>query len=258
MHRLHLLALVLIVCLLTVGCSAVQSSVAGPPATPTTPPRATATTKPDGKPAAKSAVKPTAAAAPAASPARASTKPVESASPAAVAIKPAAKPSPSSVGASRPPAVIATSVAGLPAVGPTAGVSAEARAVAPADTLGVAASAGAAAAGVSDQEATTLCGPGAVLSTQAGHMAGKSATVAMTQVTAAYQPAVRGQPTFLYDAPAPNHVFSAVIWGSERSQFQPTLESWQGKGLCVTGPVELVEQRPQVVVTAPSQLRAAR
>ena len=42
----------------------------------------------------------------------------------------------------------------------------------------------------------------------------------------------------LNDAPYPNHVFTAVIWGSDRRQFQPALENWQGRAVCVTGPVE--------------------
>jgi len=123
----------------------------------------------------------------------------------------------------------------------------------------VAASAGSAATSTAlDSEATALCGPGAVLSTRASQAAGRSATVAIARVEASYQPTVRGQPTFLNDAPFPNHRFTAVVWGTDRAQFQPTLESWHGKALCVTGPVELFQQRPQIVVSSPSQLRAAR
>jgi hypothetical protein len=88
-------------------------------------------------------------------------------------------------------------------------------------------------------------------------MAGKSATVAVARVTASYQAEARGRPTFLNDAPYPNHIFTAVIWGSDREQFQPPPDAWQGKALCVTGPIELFEQRPHVVVSSPSQLRAA-
>jgi hypothetical protein len=150
--------------------------------------------------------------------------------------------------------VVATSVAGLPAALPSPAFK-----PAPNDALGVAASAGAAAAAnASDPDATALCGPGAVLSTRAGQVAGRPATVAIARVAASYQPNVRGQPTFLNDAPYPNHAFTAVIWGGERRQFQPPPESWQGKALCVTGPVETFQQRPQIVVSSPSQLRAAR
>jgi hypothetical protein len=115
-----------------------------------------------------------------------------------------------------------------------------------------------AASTASDAEATALCGPGAILSTRAGQAAGRQATIAIARVEASYQPTVRGQPTFLNDAPYPNHVFTAVIWGSDRRKFEPVLTSWQGKALCVTGAVELFQQRPQIVISSPGQLRAAR
>jgi hypothetical protein len=123
----------------------------------------------------------------------------------------------------------------------------------------MAASANAAAsANGSDAEATALCGAGAVLSTRAGQVVGRQATVAITHVAASYQPGTRGQPTFLNDAPYPNQVFSAVVWGRDRAQFQPSPESYQGQPLCVTGPVELFQQHPQVVISSPSQLHAPR
>jgi hypothetical protein len=151
-------------------------------------------------------------------------------------------------------------VAGLPAIGASPAAGGEPRAPAPPDALGVAASAGsAAAAATADTEAVALCGPGAVLSTRAAQQAGRQATVAIAKVDGSYQAGVRGQPTFLNDAPFPNHTFTVVIWGSNRRQFQPPPEgAWQGKALCVTGPVEIFQQRPQIVVSSPSQLRAAR
>lgn len=156
--------------------------------------------------------------------------------------------------------MVATSVAGLPAIGASPAAGAAPRATAPPDALGVAASAGsAAAATTADTEAVALCGPGAVLSTRAAQQAGRQATVAIAKVDGSYQASVRGQPTFLNDAPFPNHTFTVVIWGSDRRQFQPPPEgAWQGKALCVTGPVEIFQQRPQIVVSSPSQLRAAQ
>jgi hypothetical protein len=150
--------------------------------------------------------------------------------------------------------VVATSVAGLPALSASSAAKPSTT-----DALGVAASAGAAAASTAiDVEATDLCGPGAILSNRAGRAAGRSATIAVAKVDGSYQPNVRGQPTFLNDGPYPNHVFTAVIWGNDRRQFNPPPEgAWQGKALCVTGPVELFQQRPQIVVSSPSQLRAA-
>ena len=197
----------------------------------------------------------------------AAAKPTAAPSPAAAAIsaKPAAKPSPVTNGAARsaasPVAVVATSVASLPIVAASPGISTDARAGsgASSDILGVATSAVSVAdANASDQEAVALCGPGAVFSTRAGQMTGRQATVAIPRVTAGYQPNTRGQPTFLNDAPYPNHVFTAVVWGKDRAQFQPAPEGWHGKSVCVTGLVELFQQRPQIAVSSPSQLRAAR
>jgi hypothetical protein len=230
------------------------------------------------------ATTPTTTAAPAAAP-RATTGPTaatRSAAPAAAAKPPAASPTPSSAAANaRPsakpspaasptpaaakPAVVATAAAALPAVvaSPAAHPASPApaagpRAGAPADALGVGASAGSAAAGaMADADGAALCGPGAILSTRAGQAAGRQATIAIAKVEASYQPGVRGQPTFLNDAPYPKHVFTAVIWGSARGNFEAAPTSWQGKALCVTGAVEIYQQKPQIVVSSPSQLRAA-
>lgn len=246
MPRAALLTALAFGLLLLAGCwpaTQSQTLTAAPTATaiatapPTSPPKPTS-------PSATATAKPTAAVKPTAVP-----SPTTSSA--------AAKPSPTPNGATgastSPPAIVATSVAGVPA-------ALASPVPKPGDALGVAASANAAAAAnTSDQEATALCGPGAILSTRAGQAAGRSATVAIGRVDASYQPNVRGQPTFLNDAPYPNHVFTAVIWGNNRRQFNPPPEgAWQGKALCVTGTVELFQQKPQIVVTAPSQLKAAR
>lgn len=189
-------------------------------------------------------------------------KPTAAPTLAAAAPKPTAPSSPVANSTARttasPVAVVATSVAGFVAAGPSPAVSTDARSNAQSDVLGVATSAGAvAAANASDAEAVALCGPGAVLSTRAGQLIGRPATIAIPRVTASYQPNTRGQPTFLNDAPSPNHIFTAVVWAVDRRQFQPAPESWQGKSVCVTGPVELNQQRPQITINSPSQLRAA-
>lgn len=253
MPRAVLLSALALGLLLLAGCwPATQSQ------TLTAAPTPTAATGPTAKPTANGSVttKPAASAKPPPASAQAAAPSPAAASATA---KPAARPSPAPNGAAgasaSPPAVVATSVAGLPNVGaspvpkPAAG-----------DALGVAASANAAAAAnTSDAEAAALCGPGAVLSTRAHQAAGRSATIAIARVDGSYQPNVRGQPTFLNDAPFPNQTFTAVIWGSDRRQFNPPPEgAWQGKALCVSGPVELFQQRPQIVVSSPSQLRAAR
>jgi hypothetical protein len=267
------LSALVLVLLLTTGCwpaAPSQPLTAAPTATagarPTPKPATTANGNATVKPAAASA-KPSPqpaltkegarqAAAPSPTPAAASAKPTAKPSPPPALTKEGAgQAAPGPNGAASPPAVVATAVAGLPAV-----PAAPAAKPAAGDALGVAASANAAAAATtSDAEATALCGPGAILSTRAGQAAGRPATVAIARVDGSYQANVRGQPTFLNDAPYPSHTFTAVIWGSDRRQFNPPPEgAWQGKALCVTGPVELFQQRPQIVVSSPSQLRAAR
>jgi hypothetical protein len=253
--RAVLLSAIVLGLLMTTGCWPVaqsQPSASTPAAAPV------ATTAP----AAKAPSSPAAGQKPTASPVAAAPKPTASpvtTTPAAA--KPTSKPAAAaSTAAASPPAVVATSVAGLPAIGASPVSGGEPRATAPPDALGVAASAGsAAAAATTDSEAVALCGPGAVLSTRAAQQAGRQATVAIAKVDGSYQASVRGQPTFLNDAPFPNHTFTVVIWGRDRRQFQPPPEgAWQGKALCVTGPVEIFQQRPQIVVSSPSQLRAAQ
>ena len=252
MLRAALLSALLLGLLMTTGCwPATQSQTlsAAPTATtvavPTSKPAATAKANGEAKPTATTA-RPTAVAA---KPPPSPPSSGQAAAPSPTAAPAAAKP------AASPPAVVATSVAGLPAI-----AASPAPKPGDGDALGVAASAGsAAAANVSDSEATALCGPGAILSTRAGQAVGRSATVAIARVDASFQANTRGQPTFLNDAPYPNHAFTAVIWGNDRRQFNPPPEgAWQGKALCVSGPVELYQQRPQIVVSSPSQVRAAK
>ena len=247
MPRAALLSALAFGLLLLAGCwpaTQSQTFIAAPTATAVAGPAAKPTTTTNGSPA-KPTEKPAAAAAPSPTVPTASAKPTAAPSPTTSSA--AAK------AAASPPAIVATSVAGVPA-------ALASPVPKPGDALGVAASANAAAAAnTSDQEATALCGPGAILSTRAGQAAGRSATVAIARVDASYQANVRGQPTFLNDAPYPNHVFTAVIWGNNRRQFNPPPEgAWQGKALCVTGPIELFQQKPQIVVESPSQLKAAR
>lgn len=251
------------------GCSPLAQSQ--PPADPVAP-AAQTTATPRASTPGVSPGNGTAAAKPTAGPASAA-KPPAAPSPASIAAqakptaptaaqKPAGKPaSGTPAAAGSPPAVVATAVAGLPALGASPATKPAANGKpTTGDALGVAASAGAAAAATTlDAEATALCGPGAIISTRAGQVAGRTATVAIPKVYGAYQPNVRGQPTYLNDAPVPNHIFTAVIWGDNRHQFASPPEGvWQGKALCVTGPVELVQQRPQITVASPGQLRAAQ
>jgi hypothetical protein len=65
-----------------------------------------------------------------------------------------------------------------------------------------------------------------------------------------------GQPTFLNLAkPYPNQVFTAVIWGSDRSKFGTPETSLNGKQVCVTGRIELYRGKPEIVVHDTNQLK---
>ncbi|HVR07215.1 MAG TPA: CHAT domain-containing protein [Thermoanaerobaculia bacterium] len=73
-----------------------------------------------------------------------------------------------------------------------------------------------------------------------------------------YAEASNGQPTFLdFGRPYPDEVFSAVIWGGapERAKYQePPEVLYVRRNVCVTGRIELFEDKPQIVVRNPAQL----
>ena len=65
----------------------------------------------------------------------------------------------------------------------------------------------------------------------------------------------KGQPTFLnLGKPYPNQVFTAVIWGSDRSKFGSPETSLNGKQVCVTGRIQLYRGKPEIVVRDTNQL----
>jgi len=89
---------------------------------------------------------------------------------------------------------------------------------------------------------------------EAAHHVGETATVCGTVASADYASHSKGQPTFLnLDKAYPNQIFTAVIWGSDRSKFG-TPETLSGKQVCVTGAIKMYRGRPEVVVHDPSQL----
>ncbi|MCC6180161.1 MAG: hypothetical protein IT305_33005 [Chloroflexi bacterium] len=256
-------------CLVLAGCSAAGTAPAASSTgiVATTTPLAARPTE-AARPAA--AGKPTVAAKPAsgARPTNATTASSASgtsavSSTASPAARQPAAPKPAAERGSAAPPAPGPATGTRAAVGPTSGSAERSSVPAPSpaqpDALGVASSASAAAAAnAADSEAVSLCGAGAILATRAGQRAGKQATIAIPKVAASFQRDVRGQPTFLNDAPYPHHVFSVVIWGRNRAAFQPPPESYQGRPLCVTGTVELYQQRPQIVAESPRQLRVAR
>jgi hypothetical protein len=101
------------------------------------------------------------------------------------------------------------------------------------------------------------CGADAISSADAASAVGKQVTVCIERAYVSYRADVRGQPTFINDAPFPNHKFTALVWGENRSAFQPPPEqAYGGKSICVTGPVTTApDGKPQIVVRSPDQIR---
>jgi len=73
-----------------------------------------------------------------------------------------------------------------------------------------------------------LLGQEKLSATEAKNHVGEKATVCGTVASARYAESTKGQPTFLnLDKPYPHHIFTILIWGSDRRTFE--------KRVCVTG-----------------------
>jgi hypothetical protein len=86
---------------------------------------------------------------------------------------------------------------------------------------------------------------------------GQKKTVCGKVASAFFSFKSRGQPTFLnLDKPYPEHVFTGVIWGSDRGQFneEPEKAFWE-KRICVTGLITSYRGKPQITVNSPSQIQ---
>src|SRR3954454_5476995 len=61
--------------------------------------------------------------------------------------------------------------------------------------------------------------------------------------------------TFLnFDKPFPECPFTAVIQGESRAKFGEPEKVYANKSLCVTGKIELYNDKPQMVLTDPTQV----
>lgn len=89
----------------------------------------------------------------------------------------------------------------------------------------------------------------------AGKFVGQQARVCGKVASATFASRSRNQPTFLnLDKAYPNHVFTVVIWGNNRSKFQEPPEDLEGRRICVSGRIELYRGRPQIIVSSPTQI----
>jgi hypothetical protein len=85
---------------------------------------------------------------------------------------------------------------------------------------------------------------------------GRMATVCGLVASAKYATSANRQPTFLnLDKPYPNHVFTAVIWGSDRAAFPYAPESLADRRICVTGTIQVYQGKAEIIVSGPSQIQ---
>jgi hypothetical protein len=90
---------------------------------------------------------------------------------------------------------------------------------------------------------------------QVGHTARVCGVVA----SAVYEANSPAHPTFVTlvspDQPSVNRTLTAVIYGSDRAKFGGAPEAaLQGKRLCVTGFVSFFRQRPEMILSTPTQV----
>jgi regulator of RNase E activity RraA len=102
-----------------------------------------------------------------------------------------------------------------------------------------------------------------VAQTQTGHLTapeaknhvGEKATVCGKVVSARFASKSKGQPTFLnLDEPYPNHIFTIVVWGSDRSKFGDIETKYSVKNVCVTGKIASYQGMPEIAINDPSQI----
>ena len=84
---------------------------------------------------------------------------------------------------------------------------------------------------------------------------GETATVCGMVASAKYEADAQRQPTLLdLGKPAPNAIFSAVIYGMDRAKFGTPETALLGKRICVEGSITYYHGKPEIVLTEPSQL----
>lgn len=94
--------------------------------------------------------------------------------------------------------------------------------------------------------------------TEAIEHVGEQAVVCGEVASATYAAGSDGRPTFLnLGRPYPNHVFTAVIWGEDRGDFEePPEDAFAERRVCVSGEIETYQGDAQIVVERRSQIEA--
>jgi len=90
---------------------------------------------------------------------------------------------------------------------------------------------------------------------EAARHIGETATVCGTVAFAKYSARSRRQPTFLdLDRPYPNHIFTVLIWGENRSKFGSPETTLLGSRICATGMIESYKGKAEIIATDPHQI----
>jgi len=102
----------------------------------------------------------------------------------------------------------------------------------------------------------TLAAQKKLTTAEAKDHVGETATVCGTVASTRYAASTRGQPTFLnLDKPYPSQIFTALIWGSNRSKFGTPEIDYKGKRVCVTGKITEYRGVPEIVTDSPQQIK---
>ena len=90
---------------------------------------------------------------------------------------------------------------------------------------------------------------------EAKNHVGETVSVCGVVASAKFAESTRRQPTFLnLDQPYPDHIFTVVIWRSDRPKFGTPARTYRGKRICVHGVVRLYKGKPEIIATDPSQI----
>jgi DNA/RNA endonuclease YhcR with UshA esterase domain len=91
---------------------------------------------------------------------------------------------------------------------------------------------------------------------EAAQHVGETRTVCGQVVGTKYLETSGKKPTFLnFEKPFPRNTFTVVIFGTNRSKFKEAPEiAFKDKTVCVTGTITMNREKPEIVVTEPSQI----
>ena len=96
---------------------------------------------------------------------------------------------------------------------------------------------------------------GSISISEASNYIGERKTVCGKVVSTHYAENSNGSPTFLnLDIPYPNNIFTAVIFGEYRNNFNQPENYYKFKSICVKGKISEYRGTPQIVVRTKSQI----